>query len=124
KPISVILAKDLFGRYFSEKNSALKLDDYKPGDKGIPYEIVKEFSGADMVGIRYHQLLPYATPANDPEQAFRVISGDFVTTEDGTGIVHTAPTFGADDFRVARQHGVPAMTIVDDEGNEIPIVDK
>lgn len=124
KPVSVVLAKDLVGRYFSDKHRDLKLADYKPGDKAIPYEIVGEFSGNELVGVRYHQLLPYATPANNPEQAFRVIAGDFVTTEDGTGVVHTAPTFGADDFRVAMQNGVPAMTVLDAEGNEIPVVDK
>src|SRR5690606_14664433 len=124
KPVSVVLAKDLVGRYFSDKHRDLKLADYKPGDKAIPYEIVGEFSGSELVGVRYHQLLPYATPANNPEQAFRVIAGDFVTTEDGTGVVHTAPTFGADDFRVAMQNGVPAMTVLDAEGNEIPVVDK
>lgn len=124
KAVSVVLAKDLVGRYFSEKNKALKLADYKPGDKSIPFEIVQEFTGKELLGIRYHQLLPYVLPANDSDKAFQVIPGDFVTTEDGTGVVHTAPTFGADDFRVAKQHGVPPMTVPDAAGNEIPVVDK
>ena len=124
KPISVILAKDLVGKYFPEKNKDLKLADYKRGDKAIPYEVVQEISGKQLTGIGYNQLMPYVLPANEPQKAFRVISGDFVTTEDGTGIVHTAPTFGADDFRVARQHGVPAMTVIDENGNEVPVVDK
>ncbi len=124
KAISVILAKDLMSRYFSDKNKELSLDDYKPGDKAIPFEVVQEFTGRDLVGIRYHQLMPYTQPATDPNNAFQVIPGDFVTTEDGTGIVHTAPTFGADDFRVARQHNVPPMTVKDDAGNELPIVDR
>src|SRR5690606_21744409 len=92
--------------------------------KAIPFEVIQEFSGRDLVGIRYHQLMPYVQPAYDADQAFRVIAGDFVTTEDGTGIVHTAPTFGADDFRVAKQNGVPPMTLKDGSGNEVPIVDR
>lgn len=124
KPVSVVLARDLFAKYFPEKNKDLRLEDYKPGDKAIPYAVVQEFIGKDLIGIRYHQLMPYAQPFKDADQAFRVIAGDFVTTEDGTGIVHTAPTFGADDFRVARQNGVPPMTLLDDAGNEIPVVDK
>src|SRR5690606_25241202 len=95
KPVSVVLAKDLLSRYFPDKNKELKLEDYKLGDKAIPFEVIQEFSGRDLVGIRYHQLMPYAQPAYDADQVFRVIAGDFVTTEDGTGIVHTAPTFGA-----------------------------
>jgi len=124
KPVSVVLAKDLFPKYFSAKDKDLKLADYKPGNKAIPYEVVQEFAGRDLVGIRYHQLMPYVQPAYDADKAFQVIAGDFVTTEDGTGIVHTAPTFGADDFRVARQHGVPPMTLKDEAGNEIPVVDR
>ena len=124
KPVSLILAKDLFSKYFPEKNKDLRLEDYKPGDKAIPYRVVRHFSGKDLVGVRYHQLMPYTQPSRDADQAFRVIAGDFVTTEDGTGVVHTAPTFGADDFRVARQNGVPPMTLKDEAGNEVPIVDK
>jgi isoleucyl-tRNA synthetase len=124
KPVSVVLAKDLLGKYFSEKHKDLGLQDYKPGDKGIPYEIVAEFSGKDLVGIRYEQLIPYLQPYHDAEKAFQVIAGDFVTTEDGTGVVHASPTFGADDFRVAKQNGIPGLTIKDEAGNEVPTVDR
>src|SRR5690349_16343863 len=124
KPVSVVLAKDLLPKYFPEKNKDLSLNDYKPGDKNIPFQIVQEFSGKQLVGIRYEQLMPYVLPSYDADMAFQVIAGDFVTTEDGTGVVHTAPTFGADDFRVARQNGVPPMTLRDEAGNESPIVDK
>lgn len=124
KPISVVLAKDLVGKYFSEKNKELKLEDYKAGDKNIPFEIVQEFTGKDLVGIRYEQLMPYLQPFYDADKAFQVIAGDFVTTEDGTGVVHTSPTFGADDFRVAKQNGIPALTIKDQLDNEVPTVDK
>jgi isoleucyl-tRNA synthetase len=124
EPVSVILAQDLVPRYFPDKNKNLRLEDYKPGDKAIPYRVIQEFSGKQLVGIRYHQLMAYTQPAYDAAEAFRVIAGDFVTTEDGTGVVHTAPTFGADDFRVAKQNGVPPMTLKDEAGNEMPIVDK
>ncbi|MFN5557339.1 MAG: isoleucine--tRNA ligase, partial [Chryseotalea sp.] len=122
--ISVILAKDLVGKYFSEKNKDLKLSDYKAGDKNIPFEIVKEFSGKDLIGIAYEQLMPYVQPLTDADKAFVVIAGDFVTTEDGTGVVHTSPTFGADDFRVAKQNNIPALLVKDEEGNVGPTVDK
>lgn len=124
KAISVVMAKDLVGKYFSEKNSELKLADYKAGDKNIPFEIVQEFSGKELVGIRYEQLMPYLQPFHDADKAFQVIAGDFVTTEDGTGVVHTSPTFGADDFRVAKQNGIPALTIKDETGSEVPTVDR
>jgi isoleucyl-tRNA synthetase len=124
KPISVVLAKDLIGKYFSEKNKDLPLADYKPGDKNIPFEIVQEFTGKQLVGIRYEQLMPYIQPLYDAEKAFQVVAGDFVTTEDGTGVVHTSPTFGADDFRVAKQNGIPPLTIRDEAGNEHPVVDR
>jgi len=124
QPISVVLAKDLVGKYFSEKNKDLKLSDYKAGDKNIPFEIVKEFSGKDLMGIAYEQLMPYVQPLTDADKAFVVIAGDFVTTEDGTGVVHTSPTFGADDFRVAKQNNIPALLVKDDEGNVGPTVDK
>jgi isoleucyl-tRNA synthetase len=124
KPVSVVLAKDLVGKYFSEKNKDLKLADYKAGDKAIPFEIVQELSGKDLVGIRYEQLMPYLQPLYDADKAFQVVAGDFVTTEDGTGVVHTSPTFGADDFRVAKQNGIPALTVRDEAGNEVPTVDK
>ncbi len=124
QPVSAVLAKDLVGKYFSEKIKDLKLSDYKPGDKAIPFEIAQEFSGKDLVGIRYEQLMPYLQPFYDADKAFQVVAGDFVTTEDGTGVVHTSPTFGADDFRVAKQNGIPALTIKDDAGNELPTVDR
>ncbi len=124
KPMSVVLAKDLVGKYFSDKNKDLKLEDYKAGDKAIPFAIVQEFAGRQMLGIRYEQLIPYIQPFYDVDKAFQVIAGDFVTTEDGTGVVHISPTFGADDFRAAKQNGVPALTIKDDAGNEVPTVDR
>ncbi len=113
-PCTVILAKDLAGKFFPEKNAELEFDSYKEGDKAIPFKILAEFSGAELEGIRYEQLLPYAQPSDG--DAFKVITGDFVTTEDGTGIVHTAPSFGADDFKVARQHGIGSLTLVDLQG--------
>lgn len=124
KPVSVVVARDLAGKYFSEKNAGLPLSEYKPGDKNIPYQIIGEFSGKDLVGIRYDQLMPYLTPLYDAGKAFQVLAGDFVTTEDGTGIVHSSPTFGSDDFRVSRQYGIPPMTVKDAAGNEVPTVDR
>ncbi len=124
KPVSVVLAKDLVGKYFSEKNNDLKLEAYKAGDKNIPYQIVQEFVGKQLVGIRYEQLMPYLQPLYNADTAFQVVAGDFVTTEDGTGVVHTSPTFGADDFRVAKQNGIPPLTIKDEAGNEVPTVDR
>lgn len=123
-PISVVLAKDLMGKYFPDKNKDLKIEEYKPGDKAIPFQVVQEFTGKQLAGIRYHQLIPYVQPLYDADKAFQLISGDFVTTEDGTGVVHTSPTFGADDFRVAKQHGVPPLTIKDESENEVPVVDR
>ena len=114
KPITVILAKDLFGKYFSEKNTEINLADYKEGDKQIPFQTVKEFEGKELEGIRYEQLLPYTQPIDG--DAFKVVFGDFVTTEDGTGIVHIAPSFGADDFRTAKQNGLGSLTLVDRQG--------
>ncbi len=124
KPISVVIARDLLGKYFSEKNKELKVADYKAGDKAIPYEVVNEFNGKELVGIRYEQLMPYLQPLNDADKAFQVVAGDFVTTEDGTGIVHSSPTFGADDFRVSKQYGIPGILLKDEAGNEVPTVDK
>ncbi|WCO01465.1 isoleucine--tRNA ligase [Psychroserpens ponticola] len=129
KPMNVILAKALVNKQFDGKFNRVEekstLLDYKDGDKKIPYFVVKEFKGKDLVGIKYEQLLPYALPNDHPENAFRVISGDFVTTEDGTGIVHTAPTFGADDALVAKQATpeVPPLLVKDDNGNLVPLVD-
>ncbi|HEY1063112.1 MAG TPA: isoleucine--tRNA ligase [Daejeonella sp.] len=124
QPVSVILAKDLVSKYFKEENKALSLDDYKAGDKIIPWNQVTDFKGSDLVGLRYHQLMPYVSNADLEKNAFRVIPADFVTTEDGTGIVHTASVFGADDFRAARENNVPSVMITDEKGNELPLVDK
>ena len=118
---TVILAKDRFAAYFNTKAEDIPLSEYKEGDKLIPYEIVEELKGKDLVGIEYEQLLPYVQPDGD---AFKVIEGDFVTTEDGTGIVHISPTFGADDYRVAEKAGIGAILVKDAEGNPSPIVDK
>ena len=128
--VKVILAKNLvkkqFGKGFVEGREGV-LENFKTGEKNIkfPYLILKEFKGADLVGIRYEQLLPFAMPYQNPENAFRVISGDFVTTEDGTGIVHTAPTFGADDAKVAKEATpeVPPMLVLDENGTPVPLVD-
>jgi len=114
KPVTVVLAKDLLGKYFPEKSAALEINDYKEGDKAIPFKIIGSFKGKDLENIRYEQLMPYVQPEDgDP---FRVVLGDFVTTEDGTGIVHTAPSFGADDFRVGKQYGLGALTLVNKKG--------
>ncbi|MDH5475242.1 MAG: isoleucine--tRNA ligase [Cyclobacteriaceae bacterium] len=120
-PETVILAKDRVSAYFNSKAEDLQLSDYNEGDKLIPFEIVEELKGKDLVGIEYEQLLPFVQPNGD---AFRIIEGDFVTTEDGTGIVHISPTFGADDYRVAQKAGIGAIMVRDAEGNEGPIVDK
>jgi isoleucyl-tRNA synthetase len=123
EPLAVILAKDLVGTHFNSKAAELSHDEYKAGDKLIPYTILGTCKGRDLTGLRYEQLLPYALPHENPEQAFRVIPGDFVTTGDGTGIVHIAPTFGADDMRVAKEAGVPAMMLPDENGTLRPLVD-
>jgi len=129
EPIQVILAKALVnkqfaGKYFLAENVE-DFSNYKADHKKIPYTILTSCTGADLVGIKYIQLLPYALPYQNPENAFRVIAGDFVTTEDGTGIVHTAPTFGADDARVAKMASpeVPPMLVLDEKGNAVPLVD-
>jgi len=127
-PIHVVLAKALVSRYFSEKGAAATFEGYAEGDKKVlPWRIEAEFTGADLVGIHYERL--FNTEAGFPhfegeENAFRVIPGDFVTTEDGTGIVHISPTFGADDFRVAQLNGIPALMVADDQGKLGPIVDR
>ncbi|KAF9659568.1 isoleucine--tRNA ligase [Tenacibaculum mesophilum] len=130
EPIQVVLAKNLVskqfvGKKFNEVEDVAELANYAEGDKQIPYTVVKEFVGKDLVGIKYEQLLPFTLPYQNPENAFRVISGDFVTTEDGTGIVHTAPTFGADDALVAKQATpeVPPMLVLDENENPVPLVD-
>lgn len=116
---TVVVAKELVHKYFSEKHTDLKFEDYKPGDKNIPFKIVGHCKGSDLEGLRYEQLLPFVQPEGD---AFKVIVGDFVTTTDGTGIVHIAPSFGADDFRVAKQNGIGALTLVDKRGRFVPEV--
>lgn len=129
QPIYVVLAKNLVAKQFSGKYDQTEneeaLDGYTQGDKKIPFFVVKEFKGADLLKIKYEQLLTYAKPYNNPENAFRIIAGDFVTTEDGTGIVHTAPTFGADDALVAKQAvpEVPPLLVKDENGNLVPLVD-
>ncbi len=127
EPITVVLAKNLIGYQFSKgfeaKESIAELSSYEAGSKVIPYVVLGSVQGKDLLGFSYEQLLPYALPAENPEKAFVVIPGDFVTTEDGTGIVHTAPTFGADDAKVAADAGVPAMLVHDDRGNLVPLVD-
>ena len=119
-PVTVILAEARLGAYFNAKAKDLALADYKPGDKLIPYEIVARYKGSDLTGMHYEQLLPWVNPGDG---AFRVIPGDYVTTEDGTGIVHIAGTFGADDLRVSRQNGVPPLHLKDRDGNLRPMVD-
>jgi isoleucyl-tRNA synthetase len=126
-PIKVILAKNLVGKQFGKGFFEIQgdeLKDYSPDGKKFMYRILTEFKGADLVGIRYEQLMKLALPYQNPENAFRVISGDFVTTEDGTGIVHTAPTFGADDAKVAKEASpeVPPMLVIDENGNAVPLV--
>jgi len=116
-PCTVILAKDLLDNHFNPKHAELKFDEYQLGHKEIPFNVLGEFKGAELKGIRYDQLLPFQQPAVG--DAFKVLLGDFVTTEDGTGIVHIAPSFGADDFRVARENGIGALTLVDKQGKFI-----
>ncbi|WP_312922676.1 isoleucine--tRNA ligase [Empedobacter brevis] len=127
EPIRVILGKPLVAKQFGKPYFLSETDEdfkvYAAGNKQIPYRIVGEYKGADLVGTRYEQLLPWALPYENAENAFQVIPGDFVTTEDGTGIVHTAPTFGADDARVAKDAGVPPMLVLDVHGNPVPLVD-
>ncbi len=123
QPMNVLLAKALLGYQFSGKYEQSEELNYSEGDKKIPYQVLKEFKGSDLVGLQYEQLLPYALPFENADKAFRVIPGDFVTTEDGTGIVHIAPTFGADDAKVAKDAGVPPMLVLDEHNNPVPLVD-
>lgn len=127
RPQKVILAKALlnsvFGKTYFESAEESDFENFKEGDKKIPFRILESYLGSDLVGIKYEQLLPWVLPFEDADKAFQVIDGDFVTTEDGTGIVHTAPTFGADDARVAKEHGVPPMLVLDENGNPVPLVD-
>jgi len=120
-PITVILAKNIIEDFFPSENSSLKFEYYKPGDKKIPFKIVAEIEGKELEGINYEQLIKWVNPG---ENAFRVILGDFVTTEDGTGIVHIAPTFGADDYRVSKKTNISALTVLDKNKNIQPLVDR
>ncbi|MFO7852402.1 MAG: isoleucine--tRNA ligase [Bacteroidota bacterium] len=120
-PITVIMAKDLVHTMFPEDNAELNIDDYEKGDKKVPYTILDEYPGTKLTGIRYEQLLDWVNPG---EGAFRVVSGDFVTTEEGTGIVHIAPTFGADDQKAGMEHGIPALLVKLKDGFMSPLVDR
>ncbi|GHT15193.1 isoleucine--tRNA ligase [Bacteroidia bacterium] len=119
--VNVILAKDLIAHHFNSKAAEVKFEDYKAGDKLVPYKVLGECKGKDLEGLEYEQLIPWV---NLGSTAFRVITGDFVTTDDGTGIVHIAPTFGADDDRVAKQNGIPPLMLLDKNGVQQPMVDK
>ena len=130
--MTVVLAKALLNMHFNPKAADLALEDYKPGDKLVPFKVVGEYKGTDLVGMEYEQLLPWVKPVNVDEngnwadasdKAFRVIPGDYVTTEDGTGIVHIAPTFGADDAFVAKAAGIPALYMINKKGETRPMVD-
>ena len=121
QPVTVILAKDLLNVYFSDKNKELDLKDYQEGDRYIPFKILGDFEGSAFEGISYEQLISWIKPSRE---AFKVLIGDFVTTEEGTGIVHIAPTFGADDFRVAKQYDIPPLMVEDKENQLNPLVDK
>jgi isoleucyl-tRNA synthetase len=120
EPVVVVLAKDLMAKYFKAEQTELDYSAYVAGDKSIPYVLLGEIKGKDLAGIEYEQLLPFAKVDNG--DAFKIITGDFVTTEDGTGIVHIAPSFGADDFKVARQNGIGSLTLVDKRGKFLPEV--
>ncbi|MGB8489430.1 MAG: isoleucine--tRNA ligase [Bacteroidales bacterium] len=120
-PVTVIVAKDLLNQMFPEANASLDVSEYKPGDKKIPFRVLDEFPGSDLEGIIYEQLIDWVRP--DPG-AFRVVTGDFVTTADGTGIVHIAPTFGADDYKVSKEFGIPPMMVRRKDGTIGPMVDK
>jgi isoleucyl-tRNA synthetase len=120
-PISLIVCKDRISAYFKADMQNADFEAYKPGDKNIPWQIIEEYSGKDLVGVSYEQLIDWVKTKSP---AFKVIAGDYVTTEDGTGIVHIAPTFGADDARVAKAAGIPALILDDKDGNICPMVDK
>lgn len=122
EPATYVCAKALLNAHFNPKAADIAFEDYKPGDKLVPFKVVAEYKGTDLVGMKYEQLLPWITPEN-ADQAFRVIPGDYVTTEDGTGIVHIAPTFGADDAKVAKAAGIPPLQLIDKNGNLRPSVD-
>ncbi|WP_158825982.1 isoleucine--tRNA ligase [Mucilaginibacter lacusdianchii] len=124
KPVSVVLAQALVNKYFKAEGENASFEDYKPGDKVIPWTVKASFKGSDLVGLRYHQLMPYVTNDELEQKAFRVIPADFVTTGDGTGIVHTASVFGADDFRACKENDVPSVMVLDETGKEVPLVNK
>lgn len=123
-PVSVILAEDLLDRYFNPEGAALPLEDWAQGNKVLPYVIAGTYPGSQLAGIRYEQLLPYVTSPELEERGFRVITADFVTTEDGTGVVHTAPHFGADDFRACVANNIPFIGVRDERGVLQPLVDR
>lgn len=127
EPINVILAEVLLTKNFGKKYYEVSAEEFAnvppSGERGLPYAILAKFKGSDLEGTTYEQLIPWFSPAENPEKAFRVIVGDFVTTEDGTGIVHIAPTFGADDARVAKENDIPPMLVKDKNGNLVPLVD-
>ena len=120
-PVTVVLARELMGKYFPEQDAELPLDEYEKGKKHVPYKVLKSLKGKELEGLNYEQLLDWVNPG---EKAFRVLTGDFVTTEDGTGIVHTAPTFGADDYRVALANDISALQVLDKDGVLQPLVDR
>ncbi len=120
-PVTVMIAEELLGAYFPAGGAELKMEEYDGSGKNIPFRVLGRHKGSELVGIRYRQLIPWVKPDGD---AFRVISGDYVTTEDGTGIVHIAPTFGADDDRVAKQAGIPPLVMIDKAGKQVPMVDR
>ncbi len=124
KPVSVVLANALVSKYFKAEGENASFEDYKDGDKVIPWTVKARFKGTDLLGLHYHQLMPYVTNEDLEKNAFRVIPADFVTTEDGTGIVHTASVFGADDFRACKENGVPSVMVKDENGKEVPLVNK
>ena len=130
--ITVVVAKALLYNHFNKKAEGIALEDYKTGDKLVPFKVVAEYKGTDLVGMQYEQLLPWVKPTEldaagnfveASAKAFRVIPGDYVTTEDGTGIVHIAPTFGADDAFVARAAGIPSLFMINKKGETRPMVD-
>ncbi|MDB5132788.1 MAG: isoleucine-tRNA ligase, partial [Mucilaginibacter sp.] len=124
EPVTVILARDLIGKYFKAEGENASFENYKGGDKVIPWQVKGNFKGTALLGLHYYQLMPYVTNEDLEKNAFRVIPADFVTTEDGTGIVHTASVFGADDFRACKENGVPSVMVKDEFGQDVPLVNK
>ncbi len=120
-PVSLVVATALMEQYFPEQDKDLPLDEYEPGNKKVPFKVVQTMKGSSLEGISYEQLLDWVKPEG---KAFKVVTGDFVTTEDGTGVVHTAPTFGADDYRVAQANDIASLMVLDKDGNRQPLVDK